>query len=332
MAVPFTYYIDVTSSEGGTGEVPERALVTRIFTTNPKLPPKSFLQESNIEVIGDYFGTASEEYLRAAPYLPWISKQGTSPQLISFARWVEAASAPQAYGDPAATASLTALNAIVAGELEITIGAASAALTGVSFAADGSLAAVAATLQTALQAEAGFSTVTVVYNSTFDNFIITGGTTGTAAGAISFTNNVSNTIGLALGMLSANTVLAAGSDVETITQTLNNSTNASTNFATFLFLTGTNPLNIAQYEEAAQWNVGQNNAYGLLVPVSAANAATWSAALIGFAGTALTLTATATDYAEMLPGKVLAATNYDGPNASQNYMLQQDPSLTIIYA
>lgn len=108
---------------------------------------------------------------------------------------------------------------------------------------------------------------------------------------------------------------------ETITEVLTTSTATSNNFGSFAFIP---TLTQAEVTEAALWNHTQNNMFMYCAPVAAADAATLSAALIGYSGTALTLNdGTADEWPEIVPMTILAATNYTKRNSVQNYMFQQ---------
>ena len=325
--IPFTRYIDIVSGVGGNGTVKERDLITRVMTTNPLLPPQSFIEFEDENDVGSYFGTVSEEYNRALDYFSFVSKTAGSPDKISFARWVNAASKAMAYGDPTATATLGALQLITAGKLTVTIGGVLATLTGLNFSGAATLAAVATIVQTALVAVAGLAGSTVTYNAVAGNFQINGPTVGAGGGTIVFATDGAETASLALGFLSANTIISPASNVETITQTLNNTVSASNNFATFGFTTGS-ALSQAQYLEAATWNAANNVEYGFQVPVTATNAAAMYTALGGQEGTIFTVSPLTAEYPEMIPGKILASTDYTKPNSVKNYMYQSDPSCT----
>lgn len=110
--------------------------------------------------------------------------------------------------------------------------------------------------------------------------------------------------------------------LQTITALLTDTTETSNNFGSFCF-TDSCALTVAEVEEAATWNAAQNNMYQFSSKVSAANAAAWSAALIGYAGTSLTLDEVADEYHDMIPMIILAATNYTKRNSVQNFMFQQ---------
>lgn len=109
---------------------------------------------------------------------------------------------------------------------------------------------------------------------------------------------------------------------ETITDVLTASTEANNNFGSFCF-TDTAALSQAEIEEAATWNAAQNNMFQFHTKVAAADAAAWSAAMIGYAGLGLTLDEVADEYHEMIPMIILAATNYTKRNSTQNFMFQR---------
>ena len=110
---------------------------------------------------------------------------------------------------------------------------------------------------------------------------------------------------------------------ETITEVLDASTEANNNFGSFCFIPD---LSVDKVEEAATWANAQNVRYMFSSKVAAADAATWSAALIGLAGTAVTLEADEADeFHELVPMTILAATDYSKRNSVQNYMFQQFP-------
>lgn len=320
MAISIKRYVDITSGVGGNSGVRKRDLIARLFTTNPLLPTGSFAEFTSADDVATYFGSASEEYLRAVFYFGWISKNISAPKKISFARWVSADVAPLIYGKPAVQAIAT-WNAITNGAFGLTMGAFTFSITGLNFSTDVTLAAVASRIQTAIRAQAGgalWTTATVSYDAVRQSFNLVGGATGVAV--ISATAAVAGTdIANLLGWLTG-AILSNGAVTETITTTLSNSVDASNNFGSFAFIPA---LTINQIVEAAQWNDAQNIMYQYHVPVTAANAASWSAALLGIGGVALTLDTLATEYHEMIPMAILAATAYDKRNSVQNYMFQQ---------
>ncbi len=333
MAISFDNYIDITSGVSGTGQIRARELITRVFSENPLIPANSFAEFTNADDVGTYFGTTSTEYARAAYYFGFLSKQNTQPQKISFASYVNAARAPTAYSDPAQVASLATLAAIANGKLDLTLGATTGNITGINLTTATSLASVATLLQAAIRGasvaggDAQWLTATVTYNAVGPNgayFELVGGVAG--PGAIAFTDETSGTdLAAALGWESVNAILSQGSAIMTLTQTMISSVAASNNFGSFCFdIAG--GLNEAQILELATWLATVNVEYIGLFGVTASNAEAVSAAIISLPGNAMTLTVAGNpDFPEMIPGMILASTDYDQPNASQNYMYQQVP-------
>lgn len=339
MSIPQSEYVDIVSGEGAATAVAVRQLILRLMTDNVLVPPqtvKAFSGANYLESVGTYFGTESNEYLRAQYYANFISKNVQTPPGISFGRWVDTAQAGVIYGVQAAYA-LATFSAVSAGSLNLTIGATTATLTGINLSAAGSLAAVASDIQTAIQAHTAggvdWTSSTVAYvaaptNGGQPQFVLTGGVTG--AEAMNIQPALSGTdLGPLLGWLEAGAIIGQGSAVETITTTLNNTENVSNNFGSVAFIPS---LSTPQNTTFAQWIAGKNVLYMGCVPVTSSTASAISAALAPYGGMALTLSPIADDFPELIPAAVLAATNYNNPNAVQNYQFQTNfpstPSVT----
>lgn len=320
MAISISKYVDITSGVGGSGAVRLRDLIGRIFTSNPRVPIDAFVEIESADDAAVYFGSTSDEYDRARFYFSFISKNITAPKKLQFARWAETAVAPAIYGSRV-TATLADLQAITTGELSVTAGADTANLTGLDFSGAASFADVAAALQAALRLAAGaqFATATVAYNATSGGFDFTGSVAETAAMSVA-TTGIYLTIGWG-----TQAIFSPGVSVTSLTDTLVASTDASTNFGSFLFMP---TLTNDQIIEVAEWNAARNVEFMYCIPVTDANYVALSAALIGVAGHQMTYSPTAGEYDEMLPMIVLAATDYTRRNAAQNYMFQQVGGLT----
>ena len=325
MSISITRYVNITSGVGGVASVNQRNLVARFFSTNTLIPPQTYVSFTTAAAVGDYFGTFSEEYLRAAFYFSFISKNITSPQSVQFARWTPAAVAPQVRTAIGATIpAVGAWAAISDGSLGITIGNVVGIFSGIDFvtAAPADLPAVAAVIQAAIRTnvDPNFATATVQYVPNV-GFVFAGGVTGEATISIQAgTTGTDLTSALWLGWLPAATfdsngnyaagaITSPGSDAETITQALTASANVSNNFGSFLLLNSTN-YTLADAILAAQWanNDTNNNTYMFCAPVTAANYAAWTSDSTGlgtYPGTALTLSGLTTS----LTGTVTSASN-----------------------
>ena len=320
MPIPFTRYVMITSGVGGGSDVPRRDLIARLFTSSADLPTGTVLEFMDAEAVGEFFGTTSEEFLRAQFYFSFTSKIITRPSLISFYRWTQSAAAATIYGGTHAV--LNALQSVNAGTFGLTIGTSTQSVTAIDLSSATSFADVATVLQMRIRTLSGsaFTGATVVFNAQRNRFELTAGTTGDAA--ISVASGTSNDAASALGLLSSvsGVLFSAGADASSITDTLTISTQISNNFGSFAFLPD---LTQEQVVESATWNNSQNILYQYHVPVTAANASDYSTALIGLGGTGLTLDPEADDeWPEMLPMAVLASTNYSRRASTQNYMFQ----------
>lgn len=338
MAIPITNYVSIESVVGGANQAPVRNFGGLIITGNSLVPTGTIKEFTTAASVGDYFGTDSEEYARAQFYFGWISKSGTAPQQLNFYFWNnDAATADLIFGAPPVD-TLSAFNAITVGQLELTMGGFTHTLTNINLSAAGSLSAVASDIQTAIQSFSGGGTAwtaaTVTYDSTSGAFNLVGGATG--ADTIAVTQAPSNDLAGPLGWLSADTVISNGSAAQTVTAMLNALINQSNNFGSFLFTNGLT-MSLTNIEAAATWNntLTPNIQFIYTVQVSPTNASTWQAALNETGGVTLTLaspgSAATTEYPEMVPMMIFAATDYDATNSVQNYEFQEftlTPSVT----
>ncbi len=320
MSISFTRYVEITSGVGAAGAVRERELIGRFFTENPLVPTGSTVEFENADDVKTYFGSASEEYARAAFYFGWISKNITAPQKLGFARWANVAVASQIFGKPA-TYSLSTFTAVSNGSLNLTLGGHTHTITGIDLSAAGNLAAVAAAMQTAIRAYSaggsGWTAATVAYDASRGCFNLTGGTTGDdviSVGVAGSGTDVAPLLGWTTGA-----ILSNGQNAQTVTDVLSDSAADNNNFGSFTFLP---TLDQAGIVEAATWNDTQNVLYIYSVRCTSANAAALSAALLGLSGVTLTLAPITTEYPEQVPMMILAATDYDARNSTQNYMFQ----------
>lgn len=324
-------YISIVSGVGGGSPVSTRQLIMRLMTQNSVLPPGLVAEFANPAAVGAYFGTNSEEYKRALAYSSFISKSITSPQRISFARWVATAIAPMIVGD-SITKSLAAFAAITVGTLTINDGATPVLITALNFSTATSLTQVATILQTALQAsgDAQLATCSVSYNTNTNQFTLTGSTPG--SGNLSATpTGLTTDVSALLGWTTGGTVLVPGQAADTPDVAVSKSAAISNNCGSFVFCTPSTPLTNTQIAAIAAWIDSQNNMYMYSLATPLANLQTLYALIKGYSGVAINILSTtqANDYVEQSPCEILAATNYNNPNASQNYMYYQFASRNI---
>lgn len=326
-------YIDITSGVGAGATVKQRKLILRVMTQNTVLPPGIVAEFADEDTVGSYFGTSSEEYLRAVAYFSFISKSTVSPALISFARWVASAIAPTVVGD-SLTKSVTDFAAVTAGTLTINVGNVSTLVSGIALNAAADLTTVASIVQTAIRAAgtavSQLASATVTFNTNTNQFVLTGSTTG--SGTITVTNTGTTAdISSLLGLATSGTVVVAGQAADTAASAISKTAGISNNFGSFVFTNATGNLSNSDIAAVAKWNDAQNNMYLYSVPTTLSNLGTLYALVKGYSGCGLTIISAtlANDYAEQSPCEIGAATNYNATNGVQNFMFYQFDSRNV---
>src|SRR5690606_27821525 len=271
--------------------------------------------------VRQYFGVNSAEYLRALFYFGWISLLITRPNKISFARWAEVDTAPLIFG-AVQQQSLSNWTNITDGAFSITLGSDTNEISGLDFSAATSLADVATVIQTALQLQSGamWTASSVTYDASRGSFNLTGGAVGPAV--VSVSAPATGTDILISGLLgwTSGAIFSNGVSAEDPEEAVAGSAAASSNFGSFGFM---DDLTISEVTAVASWNNTQNNSYLYSVGVSEDDAADYSAALENLSGVALTEVLYGSEYPDMIPIMILAATDYTRPQSVQNYMYKQ---------
>ena len=325
MTIPFSKYVRITSGVGASVGVRQRDLIGRLFTTAATVSPSAVLEFTDAASVGDYFGTTSDEYKRASFYFAYLSPALGTPRRISFARYSPSGNVAQVYG--ATHVSLATLQLATAGAFTLVFDGVAVPVTGVDLSAAVSFAAVATALTTAIQATATPNTTaaTVTYDAVNQRFVFSSGVIANVVIDIQATGSGNNDLATNLGWASPDAIQVDGTLAQTVSDAFNRAENLTNNFGSFAFIPS---LTITEHAELASLNAGRNVMYMYLLPVSAANAASWSAALIGFAGTGITLSPLASEYPELLPMALLASTDYGRRDAVLNYMFKQAGGLT----
>jgi hypothetical protein len=331
-------YIQIISGVGGGTPAPQRQLILRLVTQNTLLPPGIVIQFSSLASVQAYFGVNSEEAARATFYFGFVNKSISSPQMISFTRWQNVASAPVIVGDATAKV-LATFTAVSAGTMTIahTVSGVTTnvSITALNFSTATSLTQVASILQTALRANADtqLAASTVTFNTNTNQFVLTGGVVNTdtlAAVPTGLTTDVSQILGLA----TSGAVAVPGMAAQTAAAAIIASAAISNNFGSFAYMTGlATPLVASDWTAIAQWNTSQNLMYMYCVPATINTVSAVAAAIGTNAGCAITLLNPnmPNDFAEQCPTEILASTNYQAQaNATQNYMWYQFPGRNTV--
>lgn len=321
MAISFTRYVEITSGVGGGAGVRARDLILRLFSSNPIVPVDAIVEMTNANDVRTYFGSSSPEYARALFYFGFISKLIKAPEKISFARWAETSEEPRIFGRTAPH-QVSSFTGISTGAIKLTIGAYTSDVTGIDWTSATTLSQVASILQTAIRAVTlggtDWTSATVVYNAVDQRFELTGGNAGDLA--IATAAPATGTDVRAVLGWDATAIFSPGTAVTTPVDSFAASVELSDNFGSFAFVSS---LDLAEIVAMAQQNDTYNIKFMGLYPVALADAASYYAALSGFSGVGVTLSPLPTEYPELLPAAILAATDYGRRNSVQNYMFQQ---------
>lgn len=131
------------------------------------------------------FGTSAPEYLAAAAWFGQLPQ----PTSLNVGRWAQAATAGQLYCGAlsAANSLLAAWTAVTTGSFAVSINSSAQNITGLDFHLQTNLNGVASVIQTALRAigSGGYTLATCTYDSVYNRFVISSGTTGSSS-AVSF--------------------------------------------------------------------------------------------------------------------------------------------------
>jgi len=325
VTIPFSRYVRIVSGVGASVGVRQRDLIGRIFTTSALVSPSAVLEFTDAAAVGEYFGTTSNEYSRALFYFAYQSPTLGTPRRLSFARYSPSGNSAGIFG--ATHASLATLQQATAGQFALVFNGVTVPVTGVDLSGTASLADVAQEVRDAVNATVNANTTNaiILYDAGNQRFQYNANLTGNVTIAVQATGFGVNDIATALGWAGADTILVDGSLAQTPSDAFSRAENLTNNFGSFVFPTS---LTLLEHAELAELNAGRNVLYQYMVPVSAANASSWSAALIGFAGTGITLSPLASEFPEMLPMAILSATDYGRRNSVVNYMFKQAGGLT----
>lgn len=324
-------YVDVTSSVGSPAIAVDKDLIARFLTTITLIPPGSVLEFTSAADVSNYFTDSNlKEVERSTDYFNFINKQGFKPSKISFARWTSTATPAQIFGDKI-TFDLDAWTTITNGSFGLTIGGVANTFTALDFSGATDASDVAAILQTAIRTKTGsqWTAATVVWDSMRSSFDFTSGSTGIAVISVQEGATGTHIATTPLGWIdvspTSSLIICNGAAAQTITNVLTTSTSTNNNFATYLFM---DTLSAEDHVEAATWGSLQGVQYEYQVRTPSASASEFSESLIDIRGVSMTLSDIDFEFPEQLPMAVEASTNYELPNATQNYMYQQAGNLT----
>lgn len=242
MPIPISDYVLITSGVGAGNNVPTRNLGGLIISGNPLIPTGAVVSFNTAAAVGTYFGTSSEEYLRASFYFSFISKNITQPNQLSFWNWNANIATPSLiYGNQAVYATST-FTPVTTGDFTLTMAGVTAHITGLNFSSITSLGGVSTSVVSVLQAairaaNAAWTSAVVTYVAAptqggSPQFNLSSGIYGTDVISVSAgtTVDVSALIGWLTGAIFSN-----GSAGQSVATNLNNLINLTNNFGSFCF-------------------------------------------------------------------------------------------------
>lgn len=345
MSIDIRKYVRITSGVGAGAGVAQRQLVGRFITKSTFLQPNEIFEaQSASEVLAKFNNdVGSNEYRRAQAYFSFVSKNVKSPPMMSFARWDTVSfRAPTYLGNSEVKtaetlADIQALGATAA--FEITYGTASAVTVTYDARPVSNFVALADVLQTAIRAAATsipvLANCTVTFNLSSNRFTIVGGTGSTAGYIVITPAATDDTTGL-LGFIGGDTSSTAGRVGDNAVQTMERTTNMSDNFGSFAFIDQLDDWQSSTIgsrpQDLASWNKTWNNKFIFSHYVTEAGATqAWYAEMMQYDGLAVTMTqdngsspsVDAEVFQAQSPMEILAATDYNAVNGTQNYMYYQ---------
>ncbi|MEG2172374.1 MAG: DUF3383 domain-containing protein [Desulfovibrionaceae bacterium] len=204
-----------------------------LLSQSDTIPMGMVMPFGDPESVGQYFGLQSVEYRLASVYFLGYNNSFIKPRAFFVARRLALAAAPWLRGGPI-TVKVASLKAITNGTLTLTLGAHSATMTGISFAAITSYSDAAVIVQGAIRAETvgktAWTEATVVYDSLFDAFVVSGGAVGKEQAIDYATGTVAETL---LLTLAGGAVTSQGADAQTEAENMEAVVLQTTNWVTF---------------------------------------------------------------------------------------------------
>lgn len=345
MSISINRYVDITSGVGGGAAVARRQLVGRIVTKSTHLSSDEIFEAASASAVLEKFGNdvTSKEYRRATAYFSFVNKNIKKPRMLSFVRWDTVSFRPPVFKgntEPKTPSTLAAIKGMTTPGFGIKYG--TAATVNFTFDPTGAddYIELASIMQTALQAAATsnpvLATATIDFNVAANRFIITGGAGGSTAGELVVEVGSTDDVADLLGLITGDKESTPGRVGDNAVQTMDRHTNNSDNFGSFLFVDALDNWQSttvgSRPQDIAAWNAALNNKFMFCHYVTPQTAtAAWYATFRGFQGMAVTL---CQDNASMpsiddevfqaqSPMEILAATDYDSVNGTQNYMFYQ---------
>ncbi len=225
MSIPASNLVSALASVLAAGG---KALVLNglVLTQAAALPYGAPLSFPGAQEVSDYFGPSSEEAAMAAVYFNGFDGSTAKPGALLFARYAQAPISAFLRGGKNAL-TLAQVQAITAGTLSITVDGVLKTSATVDLSAATSFSNAAALLTTALGLTGGAA---VTYDSTFEAFVVTSGTTGATSTITYATGDVATSLSLTQA---GGAVLSQGQVADTPSGRMTTIVEATQNWASF---------------------------------------------------------------------------------------------------
>lgn len=256
--IPIDQIVTINPGVIGAGSNP-LALNGLFIGKNSLIPSGQITEFNSADAVSDWFGSGAYETALANVYFNGFTNCSKYPGSIFFAPYVEEARAAWARGTSLKGMTLAQLKAIT-GSLTVTIGATEYSATAINVSAVTSFSDAA----NALASDLGLgANGTVTWDAMSSRFTITGTATGAEATISQITGTAAGDLGLATATLSQ------GSDVNTLTDVLNDAKDQSLNWALFTTIEQSTQ---AESLEMSAWANNQNNGWGFVMSDNDPNA------------------------------------------------------------
>lgn len=234
--------------------------INGLFLTESDYIPTNvrMLSFSSPEAVAEYFGDGTDEAVAAQKYFLGFDNSQKKPNEVLFGRFINAPAAAYLRGN-AVNATVAALKQVTDGTLGVDINGVATTLTGLDFSSANSYSEIAVIIETSIKAYTdggeAYTAATVAYNSHFNAFIITSGTTGAGTDIQTFTGATAPLLALDAN---SGAITSVGADAETLTQAMESMILTSTNWVSFTTLFA---LENQQRIQLAQWANGKGVRY-----------------------------------------------------------------------
>jgi hypothetical protein len=320
MTISIERYVNIVSGVVGAQVVAQRELVGLRFTTDPRVPFGSIATVDR-DGAAELFGASAPETVFGNQYFGYISPAPVSQaRALRFAPWVDVARAARVYG-ARITSTLAQLQAVVAGTLPLTLGAATVTVSALDFSTALTFADVASILQTAIRAaslDPHWVNATVTYDAVAGAFNLV--SSSATPGDVSLGAAGVGDVGGLLGWRDPLAIFSPGAAAQSPVEALQAAEEVTDSFGSLSYGA---TITLAQAIEVAAYVAALNVKYQFYHVVTSSTYNAAFAALAQYASTGLILNGLVDEYKEALPAAIMAAIDYNRTNATVNFMYRQ---------